>query len=304
MPTRVAYGYPGLLGEDSAYISSRQVSPLTGWESLAIVFSSCLGRIAYLDERGGGHGLDGGGGGLVGVGLALGGGGGGLGVRRQSGVRLAHHRLRARLHRAARVRCRAPQRPLHLLRRVAAVGGPIGQREGLLRSSVDAECSLGTRLKAKNIRGVFKVCLHEGHRRHKRGCSQRCEHPGFPGARGGGIYTQSAKPSSCEGRARTPAAQTRRRVKGGHIHPKREAVVVSREGIYTQSANPSSCEGKGRVPWTPPAASASRPSCAPPRVSPGPSRASPPTPPAAPPPASRAPRPARRPPTGRTNQTE
>eukprot|EP00976_Prorocentrum_cordatum_P019340 392233-Prorocentrum_minimum.AAC.1 len=54
----------------------------------------------------------------------------------------------------------------------------------MYRSSVDAECSLGTRLKAKNTRGVFKVCctVREGHKRPTRGCYRRCEHPGLPGA--------------------------------------------------------------------------------------------------------------------------
>eukprot|EP00976_Prorocentrum_cordatum_P035006 711932-Prorocentrum_minimum.AAC.1 len=46
------------------------------------------------------------------------------------------------------------------------------------------QASLTTRLKVKNTRGTFKACcrVHEGHKRPKRGCYQRCKRPGFPGA--------------------------------------------------------------------------------------------------------------------------
>eukprot|EP00959_Pyramimonas_sp_CCMP1952_P208181 4354949-Pyramimonas_sp.AAC.1 len=50
-------------------------------------------------------------------------------------------------------------------------GGSIGVgqgREGKYRSSVDAECSLGTRLKVKNIRGIFKVCCTSDDQRRRR----------------------------------------------------------------------------------------------------------------------------------------
>eukprot|EP00959_Pyramimonas_sp_CCMP1952_P143538 3004810-Pyramimonas_sp.AAC.1 len=46
LPTRAAHGYPGLLGEDSAYIRSRQLrlSPIIGRASLATVFSRLFVR--------------------------------------------------------------------------------------------------------------------------------------------------------------------------------------------------------------------------------------------------------------------
>eukprot|EP00959_Pyramimonas_sp_CCMP1952_P322062 6739179-Pyramimonas_sp.AAC.1 len=63
-----------------------------------------------------------------------------------------------------------------------------GRRKGTRGEvSVKSRCRtrLRIRLKVKNSRGIFKVCctVHKGHKRPKRGCYQRCEHPvAYPSA--------------------------------------------------------------------------------------------------------------------------
>eukprot|EP00959_Pyramimonas_sp_CCMP1952_P314771 6589230-Pyramimonas_sp.AAC.1 len=67
-----------------------------------------------------------------------------------------------------------------------------GGSEGICRSSLDARRPWNRDDKVKNTGGIYRVCctVHEGHKRPKCGCNQRCEHPGVRGGISGFRYKQ------------------------------------------------------------------------------------------------------------------